>query len=168
MGDLRYTDGEYVSERRNPLVRSLRGGRVLSALELPWFLLLPPKGFGVLTTVGRRTGKPRRKCVRAIRRGDTAYLVSIGGDRAAWLKNIRAEPAVRLRIRGGRFTATARELRDEAERRTAHDLYCGTVNLTDYAECTVHRRGLPSRRKIVELHNAWFAGGIPVVLELSS
>ena len=61
----------YVAERkRNPFLHSSTGGRVLSALMLPHFMLLPPKGFGVLTTTGRRTGKTRRKCVRAIRRGD--------------------------------------------------------------------------------------------------
>jgi hypothetical protein len=64
-----YTHGRYEAERRfNPFVRSLSEGRVLSALQLPFFMLLPPGGFGDLTTTGRRTGKTRRKCIRAIRR----------------------------------------------------------------------------------------------------
>ncbi len=162
-----YVDGRYVAERRhNPFVRSLQGGRVLSALELPFFMLFPPSGFGVITTTGRRTGKARRKCIRTIRRGDKVYVVSIGGSEAAWLKNIRADPNVCLRIRGGTYSGVARELRDTTERQGAMTAYCETVNAADYAECAVHRRGHPTRSKIKELHRAWFAGGIPLVVEL--
>ena len=152
--------------KRNPFTRSAQGGRALSALQLPWFTLLPPRGFGVLTTIGRRTGKERRKCVRAIRSGDRAYLVSIGGPRAAWLKNLRANPAVRLRIRGGTFAGTARELTDPEERRAAEAIYCGTVNRLDYAECALHRAGRPTRARIEELHRHWFETGTPLVVEL--
>jgi deazaflavin-dependent oxidoreductase (nitroreductase family) len=124
----RYTPSLYPRERRyNPFIREqkmtvlgvgLHGGRILSALELPWFILLPPRGFGVLTTIGRKSGKLRRKCVRATRCGDSVYLVSIGGPDIAWLKNIQANPNVFLRIPGGTFTGRARELTDplEAER----------------------------------------------------
>jgi hypothetical protein len=68
----------YSERPRNFFVRSAGGGRVLSALMLPDFMLVPPTGFGVLTTTGRRTGKPRRKCVRAIRTGEKVYLVMLG------------------------------------------------------------------------------------------
>jgi deazaflavin-dependent oxidoreductase (nitroreductase family) len=157
----------YVAERkRNPFISSATGGRVLSALQLPWFTVLPPRGFGVLTTTGRKTGKRRRRCVRAIHRGDRAYLVAIGGDRAAWVKNIRANPSVRLRIRGGSFTGVARDPRDAAEARDAMAAYCGTLNPFDYAECALHRPGRPSRSKIQELHRGWFEKGSPLVVEL--
>ena len=157
----------YVPERQhNPFVRSLAGGRALSALMLPWFAFLPPSGFGVITTTGRRTGKARRKCIRAIRRGNQAYIVSIPGPHAAWLKNIRANPNVRLRIRGGTFTGIARELRETAETNAAMDAYCGTVNPADYLECTLHRKGRPTRSKIQALHRTWFREGIPLVVDL--
>jgi len=157
----------YVPERQhNPFVRSLGGGRALSALMLPWFAFLPPPGFGVITTTGSRTGKTRRKCIRAIRRGNEAYIVSIAGAHAAWLKNIRANPNVRLRIRGGTFTGIARELSETAETQTAMDAYCGTVHSADYLECTLHRRGRPTRSKIKELHHTWFHDGIPLVVDL--
>jgi deazaflavin-dependent oxidoreductase (nitroreductase family) len=157
----------YVPERQhNPFVRSLAGGRVLSALMLPWFAALPPSGFGVITTRGRKSGKMRRKCIRAIRRGNEAYIVSIPGAYAAWLKNIRANPNVRLRIRGGTFTGIARELRETAETQAVMDAYCGTVNPADYLECTLHRRGRPTRSKIKELHRTWFQEGIPLVVDL--
>jgi deazaflavin-dependent oxidoreductase (nitroreductase family) len=162
-----YVDGRYFPERaRNPLVNSPRGGRVLSAMQLPWFTVLPPSGFGALTTRGRRTGKTRRRCVRAIRSGGKAYLVAIGGRRSGWLKNALANPEVRLRIRGGAFSGVIREPRDEAERAEAEWTYCERVNPADYAECLLHRRGLPSRGKIMALHREWFEGGTPLVFEL--
>jgi deazaflavin-dependent oxidoreductase (nitroreductase family) len=155
----------YVSERkRNPFVRSAAGGRVLSALMLPWFAVHPPAGFGVITTTGRRTGKPRRKCVRAIRSGDRAYVVSIAPT--AWLHNIRANSSVRLRVRGGTFAGVARELREAVELQEAIAAYCETVNPVDYLECALHRRGRATRAKIEGLHRRWFVKGIPLVVEL--
>jgi deazaflavin-dependent oxidoreductase (nitroreductase family) len=159
----------YVAERkRNPFVNSPAGGRVLSALQLPWFTVLPPRGFGVLTTTGRRTGKRRRRCVRAIRRGDRAYVVALGGESAAWVRNIRANPNVRLRIRGGSFAGTARDPHDAAEVRDAMAAYCETVNPLDFSECVLHRPGRPSRTKIEELHRGWFERGRPLVIELEA
>jgi deazaflavin-dependent oxidoreductase (nitroreductase family) len=159
--------GLYVPERkRNPFINSATGGRVLSALTFPRFMALPPKGFGVLTTTGRKTGKKRRKCVRAIREGDKAYLVSIFPS--GWLSNVRANPNVRLRIRSGTFDGVARPLRDEAEARQAMAAYCETVNPNDYVECFIWRRGRPTRSKIKELHRAWFEKGTPLVVELES
>jgi deazaflavin-dependent oxidoreductase (nitroreductase family) len=155
----------YVSERqRNPFVRSAAGGRTLSALMLPWFALLPPAGFGMLTTTGRKTGKTRRKCIRAIRRDNKAYIVSIRPT--AWLKNVHANPNVRLRIRGGSFAGTARELRAGPEMQQAIEAYCETVNPVDYLECSMHRRGRPTRAKVRQLHRIWFEEGIPLVVEL--
>jgi deazaflavin-dependent oxidoreductase (nitroreductase family) len=157
---------EFVAERQhNPFINSPTGGRVLSALTLPQFMLRPPAGFGVLTTTGRRTGKTRRRCIRAIRRGDQVFVVSI--RTTAWLKNMRANPDVRLRIRGGTFPGVARELRDQAERERAAEAYCETVNPLDYIECRIWRKGRPTRAKIKELHRAWFQQGTPMVIELS-
>jgi deazaflavin-dependent oxidoreductase (nitroreductase family) len=154
-----------VAERsRNPFLRSSSGGRVLSALMLPGFTVLPPAGFGVLTTTGRRTGKTRRKCIRVVRRGDRAYVVSIRAS--AWLKNVQANPEVRLRIRGGTFSGVVRELRETGERQQALDAYCGTVFPFDYAECAMWRRGRPTRVKIEELHRGWFDRGTPLVVDL--
>jgi deazaflavin-dependent oxidoreductase (nitroreductase family) len=159
---------------RNPLIQgkttvlgvSMHGGRVLSAMQLPLFTLVPPQGFGVLTTTGRRTGRTRRKCVRAIRRGEKVYIVSIGGMRAAWMKNIQADPNVMVRVRGGTFRGRARELGDSADAELAMTAYCGTVNAFDYAECALWRKGRPTRAKIKDLHEGWFREGVPLVIEL--
>ncbi len=173
----RYVPSLYPRERvNNPFIReqhlnlfglSLHGGRVLSALELPWFSLLPPRGYGVLTTTGRKTGKRRRKCVRAIRHGDSVYIVSIAGARAGWLRNLETDPAVRLRLRGGTFVGRARELSGPLETERAKRAYCGTVSPVDYLACMTWRKGRPTRAKIIDLAGGWFAEGIPLVVELA-
>lgn len=159
--------GKYVPERRfNPFIQSLKGARVLSALQLPTYTVMPPPGTGVLTTKGRKTGKLRRKCVRVIVKGNKAYIVAIGGENLAWLKNIRANPKVRLRIPGGTYSGFAHEVRDEAERQEARDAFIGTLAPFDYVECSFHRRGRPTREKIQELHTLWFENGVPVIIDL--
>ena len=158
------------------LIRSQRGGRLLSALMLPFFLLRPPSGFGVITTTGRKTGKRRRKCIRMIRRGNKVYVVQLRPPElamtrpsvvAAWVWNIRSNPSVELRIRGGTFTGSARELTEPAELAEAREAFCETVHLFDYGECDVHLRGLPTRAKIKDLHRYWFDTGIPLVVEIA-
>ena len=85
---------------------------------------------------------------------------------AGWVWNIRANPDVTLRMRGGTFHGVARELKDPAELEPAREAVCETVNLFDYGECNVHLRGLPTRAKIKDLHRYWFDTGIPLVVEL--
>jgi deazaflavin-dependent oxidoreductase (nitroreductase family) len=162
-----YIDGAYVPERRhNPLLGSQKRGGILSAMQLPLYSTLPPKGTGVLTTAGRKTGKLRPKCVRVIRKDNRAYLVAIGGEHAGWLKNIRKTPRVKLHIRGGTFWGTAHEVQDDAEREEAREAFIGTVVPWDYMECGFHRRGRPTRQKIQELHTLWFENGVPVIIDL--
>jgi deazaflavin-dependent oxidoreductase (nitroreductase family) len=157
------------------LIRSARDGRILSALMLPFFLVRPPSGFGVITTTGRKTGMARRKCIRTIRKGRKVYSVQLRPPElamtrpsivAAWVWNIRSNPNVTLRIRGGTFAGVARELKDPAELADARDAFCETVKLFDYGECATHLRGLPTRSKIKELHRYWFDTGIPLAVDL--
>ena len=131
---------------------------------LPWFLVLPPRGFGVLTTLGRKTGKRRQKCVRVIVRQGQGYLAAIKGT-TAWSKNIAANPRVVIRIPQGTFVGLARELRED-EVEEARAAYCDTVVPFDYMECLMWIRGLPSRKKIRELHGSWFEDGKPLVIEI--
>jgi deazaflavin-dependent oxidoreductase (nitroreductase family) len=171
----RATAAKEASKHRR-IIRSARDGRWLSALMLPLFLVRPPSGFGVITTTGRKTGKARRKCIRVIRRGNKAYMVQLRPPElaisnpssvAAWVWNIRSNPKVTLRIRGGSFAGVARELKDPDELAEARQALCETVNLFDYGECNVHLRGLPTRSKIKELHRYWFDTGVPLVFELA-
>jgi deazaflavin-dependent oxidoreductase (nitroreductase family) len=91
--------------KHNPFVNSPAGGRALSALQLPLFLTRPPKGYGVLTATGRKTGKVRRRCVRGIRDGDVVYVVAIKG-KTQWARNALANPVVRLDYQGKTSQAT--------------------------------------------------------------
>lgn len=158
----RYLEGH----RRNPLTTTPLGGRLLSASQLLWFTLRPPRGFGVLTTTGRRTGTRRRRCVRAVRHEDYVYLVSLRGVRAAWIHNIRADPRVQLRIGAGTFKGLAREIKDAKELHEAHDVYCGTINPFDRLEYRMHRDGEPTAERIRSLHDHWFSVGTPVLIEI--
>ena len=157
-----YLQGEY----GNPFTTTPTGGRILSALQLPLFLIMPPRGFGVLTTTGRKTGRKRRKCVRAIRDGDKVFLVSLRGRFGAWFRNLEAHPDVEIRIKGGRFKGLAREVTDSAEQEQARRAFCETVNFFDRLEHRAHRRGRPTPDSIRALHARWFSVGTPVVIEV--
>jgi deazaflavin-dependent oxidoreductase (nitroreductase family) len=174
LADMRDAAAEHASKHRR-LIRSARHGRLLSALMLPGMLAWPGSGYGVITTTGRKTGKARRKCIRVIRRGNKAYIVQLRPPElamvrpsavGAWVWNIRSNPNVTLRIRGGTFAGLARELIDQAELAEARAAFCEKVNLMDYGECALHLRGLPTRAKIEELHRYWFDTGIPLVVDL--
>lgn len=155
------------AHNRSKLTTTRSGGRRLSALQAPWFTLLPPHGFGVLTTIGRNSKQPRRTCVRAIRDGDTVFLVSIAGERAGWLRNLRVNPQVELRIRGGTFTGVARDLRED-ERERAEGLYCQFTGPFELLESVAHLRGWPDRRKISRMHRHWFRSGTPIAIDLAT
>jgi deazaflavin-dependent oxidoreductase (nitroreductase family) len=168
---LRYRDGLYVFERfsRAGAVTSAcekrTFTRALRALHWPWFAVWMPTNVAALTTTGRKSGRPRTTFVRAYRDGEKAYLVSIGGEHAVWLKNIRANPKVTLRFRGDTLSGTARDPHNDAERQAVHDAFCGSTHPFDYAENMFHRKGLPTRTKIIELHTAWLEGGTPVIVD---
>jgi deazaflavin-dependent oxidoreductase (nitroreductase family) len=129
---LRYRDGLYKMERlaRAGAVTSIRDKRIvtrpLRAIHRLWFAVWMPTGVGALTTRERKSGKPRTTFVRAYRDGDKAYLVSITGEHALWLKNIRANPQVRLRFRRDTSTGIARDPQNDAERRAVHDAFCAS------------------------------------------
>ncbi|MGX1811674.1 nitroreductase family deazaflavin-dependent oxidoreductase [Nocardia sp. NPDC055321] len=170
--ELRYRDGDYVPERvrrrdARPTLRQIRRiTRPLRVLHTVWFAIRLPHGVGVLTTTGRVTGRARTTYVKAAQLGDQAYLVSIRGEHALWLKNIRAHPSVTLRLRSGTYTGAVRDLRTPDERAAAAAALCTRVRPFDYAENLFHRRGMPTAAKIRELHSAWFEGGTPLAVDL--
>ena len=172
--EVRRAAAEHAPKHRR-VIREAKHGRRLSASMLPFVLALPPAGFGVITTTGRKTGKRRRKCIRFARRGDRVYLVQLRppelamqrpGAVAAWVWNLRANPSVTLRMRGGTFAGTAREIEDPAELAEAREALTDPVYPTDYAECSLHLRGRPTRAKIQDLHRYWFDTGIPLAIDL--
>ena len=61
--------------------------------------------FCYLTTTGRRSGRAHTIEIWFARSGDTLYLLSGGGDRSDWVRNLRRDPAVTVRL--GRRDAAA-------------------------------------------------------------
>ncbi|MGW3283550.1 nitroreductase/quinone reductase family protein [Streptomyces sp. NPDC001002] len=61
----------------------------------------------VLETTGRTSGLPRPTPVGGRRIGDTFWLVSEFGERSHYIRNIKADPRVRVRLRGRWHTGTA-------------------------------------------------------------
>jgi deazaflavin-dependent oxidoreductase (nitroreductase family) len=68
---------------------------------------VPVPGYALLETTGRRSGVPRLTPVGDGTVGDTCWIVSEHGRRSAYVRNIEADPRVRLLIRGRWRTGTA-------------------------------------------------------------
>ena len=58
-------------------------------------------GYALLETVGRRTGKPRRTPVGDGRVSSQFWIVAEHGRKAGYVRNIEANPRVRLKLREG-------------------------------------------------------------------
>ena len=61
-----------------------------------------------LVTTGRRSGLPREIEIWFAAAGSTLYLLAGGGERAHWVRNIRAKPVVRVRVGERTHEATGR------------------------------------------------------------
>src|SRR5439155_20020745 len=85
-----------------------------------FFRVLPvPRGFALLTVTGRRTGKRRRRPIRAIRDGQTLYGVASLGAQSDWLRNLGPDPKAQARLGVRTQGITLREIKDAAEREDA-------------------------------------------------
>ena len=71
--------------------------------------------FGYVTTTGRRSGKPHQIEIWFGADGETIYLLSGGGDRSDWFKNLKADPSVTVRIGDGEWRGRARVVEDSDE-----------------------------------------------------
>lgn len=86
--DLRFRATTAVQRRLNPLLRRL-------PLQT------------VLETRGRVSGLPRQTPVGGRRVGGSFWLVSEFGEKSQYVRNIKADPRVRVRIRGRWHEGTA-------------------------------------------------------------
>jgi deazaflavin-dependent oxidoreductase (nitroreductase family) len=66
----------------------------------------------LLTTTGRKSGKPRVVPLQYEEIGGKIHLGSSRGEQADWVKNIRANSKVEVRVRARRFTGTAEVITD--------------------------------------------------------
>ncbi len=75
-----------------------------------------------LTTKGRKTGKLHEIEIWFGVVGNTVYLLSGGGDESDWVKNLRVNPEVTVRIEKYIFSATARIAQNSGEEVTVRPL----------------------------------------------
>ncbi len=74
----------------------------------------------LLETTGRKSGQPRTTPIGGRLDGDTFWLVSEFGDRSQYVRNIKANPRVRVRVGGRWHSGTAVVLpEDDARARLA-------------------------------------------------
>ncbi|MGH3151519.1 MAG: nitroreductase/quinone reductase family protein [Streptosporangiaceae bacterium] len=78
-----------------------------------------PRAFALLETTGRRSGLPRQTPVGDGLSGDTFWLVAVHGTQADYVRNLQAEPRVRVKTSGVWRAGTAIVLPgDDADRRS--------------------------------------------------
>jgi deazaflavin-dependent oxidoreductase (nitroreductase family) len=76
------------------------------------FASLVTENYCYLTTMGRVSRKPHEIEIWFGRQGNSLYLLSGGGDDSDWVKNLRADPNVTVRIGKHTFAGTARIVND--------------------------------------------------------
>src|SRR5262245_30397702 len=59
---------------------------------------IAPRAFALLESTGRRSGLPRYTPIGNGLVGDTFWLVAAHGDQADYVRNVQANPKVRLKI----------------------------------------------------------------------
>ena len=67
----------------------------------------------LLETKGRISGEPRRTPLDGSRVGDQFWFVSEFGDKSQYVKNIKADPQVRVRLKGKWHSGTAHLVPDD-------------------------------------------------------
>lgn len=94
---------------------------------------LPTPSVVILETSGRRSGEPRRVPVTRLLEDDTLWIVTEHGRKAAYVRNIEANPRVRVRVGRRWRTGTARVVSGEdwrdLQRRMPNKLNSAMVRL---------------------------------------
>ena len=72
-----------------------------------------PRAWALLETTGRKSGQPRRTPVGNGKRGDVFWIVTEHGHHADYVKNIEANPRVRVKIGRDWYSGTAHILDDD-------------------------------------------------------
>jgi deazaflavin-dependent oxidoreductase (nitroreductase family) len=107
--------------------------------------------FCYVTTTGRRSGRPHTIEIWFAVDGDAVYLLSGGGDRADWVRNLRADPHIGLRIDELEWEARARVVTDPDQDARARRLLAGKYQ--DWHEG--------------EVLSGWARTALPVAIEVS-
>jgi deazaflavin-dependent oxidoreductase (nitroreductase family) len=114
------------------------------------FERLSGEDFAYLTTTGRKSGKPHRIEIWFAIEAGRMFMLSGGGDRADWVRNIRKNGDIRVQIGSQSTEARARVARAGAEDQRARELLDGKY------------MGWKQGRRL----SSWARGSTPVVIEL--
>ena len=102
---------------------------------------LPTPSVVILETIGRRSGEPRRVPVTRLLEDDTLWIVTEHGRKAAYVRNIEADPDVRVRVgrrwRPGKATILADDDWRARQRRGANRLNSAMVRAVGTEHLTV-------------------------------
>ncbi len=170
-------DGEMVHEGSLPVwgdqgrvrnwFHTKTGARFLNA-QTSWFRIYAPPGWGLLATIGRRSGATRRSCVRVTTVGQRGFLVAIGGKTTDWLQNALAHPRVSLRMGYRTRTGHARRPQTEDEQAAAMRAYRETLTWFDFISSLVNQRGFPSPERIRAMHARYSKQGTMLVIDFDT
>ncbi|HEY0903902.1 MAG TPA: nitroreductase/quinone reductase family protein [Marmoricola sp.] len=91
-------------------------GKLLNPVVRALVRRVPVPGWALLETTGRKSGLARTTPVGDGLDGSTFWIVAEHGRRAAYVRNIEADPRVRVRVRGRWRTGTAQVVPDDDPR----------------------------------------------------
>lgn len=91
-------DKQALVRRLLPVQNRMVNPVVVALAERGW---VPPT-YAVVETVGRRTGRLRRAPVANGLQGNTFWLIAALGNHADYIRNLQAQPRVRVRARPAR------------------------------------------------------------------
>jgi deazaflavin-dependent oxidoreductase (nitroreductase family) len=109
--------------RRNTAIPKYLVNPVVKALAK----IRTPPGVAVLETTGRKSGQPRQTPVGNGLDGDTFWIVTEHGRRAAYVRNIQANPRVRVKV-GRRWRSGTAHLMPEDDTRERQRRMGGGLN----------------------------------------
>jgi deazaflavin-dependent oxidoreductase (nitroreductase family) len=105
-----------------------------------------------IQTIGRVSGRRRTVEIWFAVGGERVYLLSGGRDRAHWVRNLRADPRVRVRIGGRTIEGHAREIEGTDGERAARELLAAK-----------YQGWRPGRRL-----SSWASGSLPVEISFDA
>jgi deazaflavin-dependent oxidoreductase (nitroreductase family) len=111
---------------------------------------LPREEYCYVTTTGRVTGKPHKIEIWFGLNGRTVYLLSGGMDKSDWVKNLKKNPSVSVRIAKHTFPAAARIVTNGQEETMARHLLAAKY------------QGWKEGKKLSD----WARSALPVALDL--
>ena len=105
---------------KRELVHALQKYVLNPPIKLLFALGVVPPGYALLETTGRKTGKARCTPVGNARIGNQFWIVAEHGLKAGYVRNIAANPRVRLKLQDGLrarwYTGTAHVLSEDDPR----------------------------------------------------